>query len=253
MIELIYHYTSAEVLSKILISKKLRFTEMRSLNDTSEYLYGLQLLKDKITQYEIANHIETLFDLSQFDKLFHTNELCSISFTKKRDDLSFWNSYYVPKKGAVAIGFNRDALADKRTYIANDCVYGDLYPSLTKADYEWFKMLLDIRYLAQQEDMRYKLHHLTFQTAHIKHKAFKLEDEVRAVSFLTRRPEPLNEFERDGKIIKCIDLPFNINSINEIIIGPSVVSQDTYKLVKELLNEYGVKCNVFVSNIPLNL
>ncbi len=50
----VYHYTSLEVLKKILLSQRLRFTRMNSLNDRSEYKYGIQLLKIKILNKQIG-------------------------------------------------------------------------------------------------------------------------------------------------------------------------------------------------------
>ncbi len=43
--DIVYHYTSLDVLKKILASNKLRFTKMNSLNDKSEYKHGIRLLK----------------------------------------------------------------------------------------------------------------------------------------------------------------------------------------------------------------
>ncbi len=107
MIQL-YHYTSVEVLSKILNSQKLRFTQINSLNDLSEYKYGIELLKQKMVEYEQNNFIKNHFDTSLLDQFSFLNSLCSVSFTENRDAYSFWNSYYVPKNGAICIGMYRE-------------------------------------------------------------------------------------------------------------------------------------------------
>lgn len=49
---LIYHYTSLDTLTKIMCNSTLRFTNLDDLNDKSEYRYGVELLKNKILEYE---------------------------------------------------------------------------------------------------------------------------------------------------------------------------------------------------------
>lgn len=249
--EIIYHYTSVEVLSKILESKKLRFTEMRSLNDTSEYLYGLQLLKNRIVEFEMSNNIRNPFDTNLLDRFFFPSKLCSVSFSKNRDDYSFWNSHYVPKCGAIAISFVRNEITNGE-YIINDCIYGNPYPKMGKNRYLWFKRIFDINDIIHIHKNR-ELIHMTFQTAHIKSTIFSLENEVRAVLFLPKQPDQLGEFERDGKVIRCCDQPFNLSSINEIIIGPSATQEKTLQQVINILKTHGIKCKLTKSDIPLNL
>ena len=93
---------------------------------------------------------------------------------------------------------------------------------------------------------------MTFQTAHIKNKVFEPENELRAVSFLPDGNQ-LYEFERNGKKIKCYDQHFNIDSIKEIIIGPSPIQSETFKIVQEIINTYKINCALSKSVIPLIL
>jgi hypothetical protein len=101
----VYHYTSLEVLKKIILSHRLRFTKIHSLNDRTEYKYGIQLLKNKIIEYEKNNYISVKFDNELLDRFSFLDKLYSISFTENGDDLTFWNSYYVDKLTPVSIGF----------------------------------------------------------------------------------------------------------------------------------------------------
>lgn len=104
----VYHYTSLDVLKKILESKRLRFTKMNSLNDKCEYKYGIQLLKNRIIEFENNNNVADKFDTELLDKFLFSDKLYSISFTNNGDDLAFWNSYYVNKITPVSIGFIKD-------------------------------------------------------------------------------------------------------------------------------------------------
>ncbi|MEJ5961597.1 hypothetical protein [Pedobacter immunditicola] len=93
----VYHYTSLGVLKKIIDYKALRFTKINSLNDKSEYKHGIQLLKNKMTEFEKENNTEGKFDLSLLDTFSFLDKLYSVSFTENGDNLTFWNSYYVDK------------------------------------------------------------------------------------------------------------------------------------------------------------
>ena len=110
----VYHYTSLEVLKKILFSQRLRFTRMNSLNDRSEYKYGIQLLKNKIIEYETNNNIKNRFDANLLDKFSFTDKLYSLSFTENGDNLAFWNSYYVDKTAPISIGFKSNIIFNIR-------------------------------------------------------------------------------------------------------------------------------------------
>ncbi len=95
---------------------------MNSLNDKSEYKHGIQLLKNKIIEFEINNNITNGFDTDLLDIFSFPNNLYSISFTKNGDDLAFWNSYYVDKATAVCIGFLKDKVFNN-DFIINRCTY----------------------------------------------------------------------------------------------------------------------------------
>lgn len=77
--EIVYHYTSLEVLDKILKNGKLRFSKMNSLNDRTEYKHGIELLKKKIIEFETKNNIDNKFDINLLDKFSFPNNLYSIS------------------------------------------------------------------------------------------------------------------------------------------------------------------------------
>ncbi|HFK5508573.1 hypothetical protein [Elizabethkingia anophelis] len=250
MNDIVYHYTSFEVLRKILMSSKLRFSKMNSLNDRSEYHYGIQLLKNKIIEYEIKNNITNKFDSELLEKFSFPNNLFSVSFTKNGDDLAFWNSYYVDKTMAVCIGFIKDKVFDSN-YIINRCIYGDPYPPMSRERYIWFTEIFKHQNILQLSKNREYIQ-ITFQTAHIKNKAFEIEQELRAVSFDVNGNES-GKFMRNGKEVEFFDQKFNLDSIHEIIIGPSSLQNDNYLQVEELIKDKMIKCSLKKSVIPLEL
>jgi len=250
MKEIVYHYTSLEVLQKIINSKELRFTKMNSLSDKSEYKYGIQLLKNKLIEYENNNYNSNRFNVELLDKFSFSDELYSISFTENGDSLAFWNSYYVDKFTPVSIGFMSDEVFS-REFIINQCIYGDPYTLMTKERYEWFRQIFDIKNIIQISKNKEYIH-ITFQTAHIKQKAFEIEKECRAVSFVPENAL-FGEFDRNGKKIKYFDQQFNIGSLREIIIGPSKQQELNYQKIVLLISNIGLNCRLKKSTIPLEL
>lgn len=247
---IVYHYTSIEVFRKIIEFKKLRFTQMNSLNDKSEYKYGLQLLKNKIIEFESDNNITSRFDTNIIDSFMFPDDLYSISFTENGDNLAFWNSYYVNKTTPLSIGFEQD-LVFNSGFIINPCKYDDPYPKMSKERYIWFRQIFDIgNILKLPWNIEYI--HMTFQTAHIKKKPFEIEKEFRAVNF-PPKDVLIEKFKRGEKEINYFDQSFNINSIYEIIIGPSSQQEKNYEEISQIVIDLGLSCIISKSEIPFEL
>ena len=251
MNQTVYHYSSIEVLKIILNNKKLRFTKINSLNDKSEYQYGTEILKQKIIEFEKNNKITNQLDIKLLDKFFFYSNLYSLSFTENGNDLAFWNSYYVNKITPVSIGFEREKVFSEN-FIINKCIYDDPYPIMEKKRYDWFKNIFDLKNIPILHKNR-EFIQFTFQTAHIKQNFFKVENEYRAVSFLPNDNNSYGTFKRNSKSIEYFDQDINIESINEIIIGPSKQQDLNYKEISSIVSNQNLKCSVKKSEIPLEL
>jgi len=250
MSDLIYHYTSSDVLEKIITCKKLRFTNIISLKDKNEYKHGVQLLKNKIIEYENTHTITSKFDTSFLDRFTFAKSHYSVSFSELGDFLGFWNSYYVPKTGGIAIGFNREQVFE-RGFIINPCIYGDPYPPMGKDRYLWFKTIFDKKNIINiSKNIEYI--RITFQTAHIKEKCFEIEKEWRAIGYAPIDTQ-IVYFKKNDKEVKFFDYPININSIWEVIIGPSENQELIFADVRQIINTYGLNCKIVKSTIPLSL
>jgi len=247
----VYHYTSLEVLKKILLSKTLRFTKLNSLNDISEYKFGLQLLKDKVSDFEKSNKIINKIDLNLFDRFSFLNSLYSLSFTECGDSISFWNSHYVDKNNPISLCLVSDRIFNNNNFIINRCIYGDPYPVMGKERYQWFRDIFETKNILKLYKNR-EYTQITFQTAHIKHKAFEIEKEWRAISFVSK-DSSAGKFSRNGKEVEYFDQHFNIDSIREIIIGPCRNQKANYEEVLSFISENNIKCFVTKSMIPLEL
>lgn len=118
----VYHYTSTEVLDKILANASFRASNIYYLNDTREYLEGLE----QLTQIVCAGE-DTLFSketmLECLEELKETNRndwagLYTISFSNQRDNLQSWITY--AKESGVCLEL------DAETLTARDSI--DPYP-----------------------------------------------------------------------------------------------------------------------------
>lgn len=243
---IIYHYTSLDTLSKILANGTLRFTNMDNLNDKSEYRYGIELLKNKIREYEINFGVKNPFDIDLLDRFMFAGELFSVSFTEGSDDLYFWNSNYVPANNGVSIGFEIGEIFGPELII-NRCIYGDPYGKMGRDRYLWFRdLFIDPLSISKNREFI----QITYQTGYIKQPAFSLEKEWRTITFPLRETGVFNSARGE-----CLyfDYPFNIGAIKEIVVGPSITLHTNLDLVENFINQYKLNCTIRSSGIPLAL
>ncbi len=113
----LYHYTSLEALVSIVHSKRLRASDIRYLNDTSE---ASQLTKDVISilraralSEQDQEVISLIIDTLEQNRVL---SLFVASFSEDGDLLSQWRAYSPPSLG-VSIGFSRESLSEQ--WVAN--------------------------------------------------------------------------------------------------------------------------------------
>ncbi|WP_210485960.1 hypothetical protein [Rufibacter aurantiacus] len=117
--------------------------------------------------------------------------------------------------------------------------------------YFWFTKIFKNQNILQLSKNREYIQ-ITFQTAHIKNKAFEIEQESRAVSFGTKAAE-FGKFNRNGKEVEYFDQIFNLDSICEIVIGPSSTQELNFLHVRSLMMDQNLNCTIKKSSIPLEL
>ena len=115
--EIIYHYTNAAGLKGILESGILWLSDLTSLNDPSEIIYGftrvLPILQDHVASIHPAGqtftkNIKAFAESGVLQKVAH---FFVCSFSSKPDDLSQWRAYSDQAKG-YALGFDGKLLED---------------------------------------------------------------------------------------------------------------------------------------------
>jgi hypothetical protein len=119
--EIIYHYTNAAGLKGILESGILWLSDLTSLNDPSEIIYGfmraLPILQDRVASLHKAGQTFTknakaFAESGVLQKIAH---FFVCSFSSQPDDLSQWRAYADQTKG-YAIGFAGKPLEDAFTH-----------------------------------------------------------------------------------------------------------------------------------------
>lgn len=242
----LYHYTSIDTLEKILSNQTFRFTNMKDLNDSTEYSYGVNLLKKSVLEFEKRNGIMDEIDLSMFDRFMFDGQLYSVSFTECEDDIVYWNSHYITPNKSVSIAVESNYLFDENVNIYK-CIYTNPYINMCKERYVYFKRLFKYPFLIP-EDGEWK--QFTYQTAFLKQGGFSSEKEWRGVVFPLKN---ISTFNRNGRRCKYFDYNININGINRIIIGPSNYQNENIHKVNNLLRLLNLNIHIESSKLPLVL
>jgi hypothetical protein len=117
--DILYHYTSAEGLSGILKDKMVWATVATYLNDSREYVHGVDIAKNLIKErLEFAKSDDLAMDfyqslehrLSDINNGNDGRQICVFSLSGNGDLLSQWRGY-CPASGGYSIGFNVTALS----------------------------------------------------------------------------------------------------------------------------------------------
>ncbi|MYB56992.1 MAG: DUF2971 domain-containing protein [Gemmatimonadetes bacterium] len=110
--EFLSHYTSFEVLQKIVEGGTMWATDLRYMNDAAEFRYAIELIESMLNDYPaIKPHTEKVIDIF-FDKgesVSNDHSIYSISFSENEDLLSQWRAY-CPESGGVSIAFEKTDL-----------------------------------------------------------------------------------------------------------------------------------------------
>jgi hypothetical protein len=108
--ETLYHYTDGRGLKGILENQTIWFTDYRHMNDPSELLHGVEMVKDVVralangADERVALFLKTVSDMFSAHNFSSNLEFLIASFSRERDDLGQWRAYADNGRG-YAIGF----------------------------------------------------------------------------------------------------------------------------------------------------
>ena len=287
--ELIYHYTDINALKSILVTHNLWLTSHRFLNDTREFEEGYQLLKNSIDECLIRNASNlkenTKSTVKEMIELLENTIVLSTSSSKVGDLLSQWRSY-CPNDGGYAVGFDKNLLAPKyessKSFVMlEECRYEKeekdrLANIFGKQTIEG--MDLKDRYThAKRDGFYHTLYHWLLFVISAKNEYFKEEQEVRLATYIHQELKTIDISNMDNGyvladyqdglnvyskkelsfrtksniLIPYFEYKFDINAIQEIIIGPCKDKELAKESLKFFLKNIGLdNIKVKYSSIP---
>lgn len=291
----LFHYCTIDTLKCITEKKQLRFTDVRFLNDTTEYKEAIQLLKSiveskKSSMYKelynilldkkILLELEDYFQRYPFKMPINCNKnidsikpICRMytcSFSMNGDLLPMWN-YYAHGAGGVSIHLRElehyMEVGEKVKLIWGKVWYEE--EDKIQCVEELLKDISELFPLIPSKKRRKDMIQTVLITAmnnmriFMKNKNFSTENEYRAVLIVPEevlRNKQLpngydkGHFNRGNIIIPYIDVPFDPESINRIVVGSGAKGE--FSLIKLGLEDWLLEQNldgvkIYPSNIPL--
>ncbi|MFS0614932.1 DUF2971 domain-containing protein [Lederbergia ruris] len=279
----VYHYCSLGVMKSILQDEKLRFTDIRYLNDFREYTYVQdvyrQVCLDKKNQLD-STFFEMIYNDEIFSKLDGYQKDYMISsndgtlrkfqeepcrafvccFSLEKDELLMWN-YYGSKNAGCNIEFSlmypssslvKETIELKRSQV----LYGE-------ESYHAVKEIIDQAHIiwksAKNNDFltKFIIMQLNALRLFLKNEAFKNEREYRIVLLV---PESkmgkldLDFFERGNILIPHLDITLkDLNAeIKGINLGPYAGNELNKWSVNDLAKQNGLKeIPIDLSDVPM--
>lgn len=280
----LYHYTSVEGLYGIFkdYSEKNPFVTMRAtdisfLNDSSEFLFGVEVCKEVLNMYEDNHKIDYdnggiswivnsyVHSPKENSKLFNfKQDICVISLSKTRSSAAMWSMYASQGKG-VSIIFNSEILRSIKGVYLNPCFYAkDSFDFLNKYEREFEQFYNNSKSISISgvpeectDGLKRYINDFGFcqslfsnLVSIIKNSAYDYEQEYR-MDITNMKPYLFRASK--GLIIPYKEIKIPIEAIEGILIGP-VADYSLIKLsIQKYFNSLGLEKltdKVFESNVP---
>jgi Protein of unknown function (DUF2971) len=244
---IVYHYTTLNVLQKILEEAKdgyftMRASHIKYLNDTSEYVLAIKLLQNKLIEYDnvTGKNSKNLSKLLNDKRMsfFESEDIDDdfpfiISFSSNDDSLPMWNSYADNSQG-VAIGLKVDYLSSiNSNFKFETCLYqtNQFEKYLEKNIKEIHNVLKVNEYsIGVRIDYDSDLFKEFYKNLPIlKDNAFEYENENRLVIPHTFSEDDNLKYQINGNILKPYkEIKIPLKAFSEIILGP----RSSFELIK---------------------
>ncbi len=278
----LYYYTTTQTMQSILSNGDIFATNIRYLNDSEEYLNGVQEIYRLLQDYNLLKKWKEQRDEAKLndcdpedifnEELLEKNkellekkfELYSISFCEKNDLLSQWAIY--ARESGVSIKLNFEervySFSAKKVKLGNDGKICELWKSTPKEVLYFTKesmegdvynktsiKIFDRLFIGEEAQDLMELINITWRevSAFVKRYDFKQEAEYRLLFDPERTAfYPKIEYRVDNKVLKPYIDVFCENGwpIWEIMVGPGFNQDIVFESVKHFLNNATVKIGV---------
>lgn len=256
----LYHYTSIDSLLGIVKDKALWATEIKYLNDSQEFRYFAELMRERALVYDASDNEAEIDAANQLrswisDWFVGGALVFTTSFTEKGNVLSQWRGYCEHGKG-VSLGFDPAAIvvcADQGSFKLGRCIYDwKRHQSLAT---EVVNRLVKAAVKNGRDAAKHisQCYYNTFEAAATdiiqiavltKHPAFKEEEEWRCVSQPVKNYVEAPIEYRPGRVslIPFIRFPLpvinNALAIKTAVVGPSPSPELALNGIAQFLAKY---------------
>ncbi len=256
----LYHYTSIDSLLSIVKDRALWATELKYLNDSQEFRYFAELMRQKTLVYDAFGNEAEIDATNQLrswitDWFVDGALVFTTSFTEKGNVLSQWRGYCEHGKG-VSLGFDPSAIvgcADQASFKLGRCIY-----DWKRHDFLAMEVVNRLVKAAVENGPDATKHvsqcyHHTFEAAAAdiiriavltKHPAFQEEEEWRCVSQPVKNYVEAPIEYRAGRVSLIPFIRFPLPVINDAlavqtaIVGPSPSPELAFNGIARFLSKY---------------
>ncbi|MBQ8913713.1 MAG: DUF2971 domain-containing protein [Lachnospiraceae bacterium] len=253
----LYHYTSFFALEGILKEKILRLSNVKSMNDKSEMIHFVNMLKKSLKNElsEKSNEIEELFN-SYKDK-FASESAYALSFSCYRDDAAQWERYADYGRGVcIVFDWNKmDELIKDKAFLQNVFYVDDIKNHTLYAELSIYFAIGHTFDSKKNIDDIFK--DIWRSSVVYKHKSFEREGEIRLCQLAFSENEPKYKPESWGvreylelSLFSDNDDSISDGLIKEIIVGPKAIYADG--VIEKYIIEMGLhNTKISYSECPL--
>ncbi len=253
--KLLYHYTDQNGLLGILKSKEIWATHHQCLNDTQEFLYAKELVREELKKRISAdNSTRSLLERMSSALGGPGNEdvnLYVASFSEEPDSLPQWRAYGGASSG-FALGFQCERLILPEAFVLARCIYqpekqSEVVDAIVSEVLDRSKKVgLFTAVQIVKVMLLFELHALALI---LKHPKFAEEREWRIVSRVMMDDAPAFPIEDatrlEFRVGKSMLIPYRCISVNDgsggfllkkVIVGPNPNPEQAHRSVRSLLN-----------------
>ncbi len=242
---LLYHYTDASAVQSILQYGKMRLTDMRYLNDSTEIIYGSNLILSEVSSGRLTHRLNKDYAVASseyvIEKLshligagFNDYPAYSLSFSEVGDLLSQWRSY-----GGYAIEIDTALWLQELAR----CEYEE-----SNAKRNSFEPIIDalrligrdLRDFSGRPSMRGHEGYMDLikYAATLKHPGFSEEKEWRLLLDKRAADSKAVKFRPRGDIlIPYIDIEMPLECVTSIIVGPTKHQDMACQSIREFVEQ----------------